>query len=419
MPRLLSLNTYHYRRGGSDVVFFEHDAMFRDAGWETAVMTMQHPQNEPSPWSGYFADEIEFGHRYGLMQRLAMAAKVVYSVEARRKLAALLDRFPVDVAHAHCIYHHLSPSVLVELKRRGIPTVMTAHDLKLACPSYKMVNRGGICERCRNGNLLHLLRHRCVRGSLAVSGLVAVESAVHRLFGLYRNTLDRIVAPSRFMRDKLVEWGWEAERIVHIPNYVHVDRFTPDYRPGDYFIYFGRLQLDKGVLSVVRAALAAGVRLQVVGTGPDEAQVRQAAAGHEDRIVFHGYRQGETLKALVAGARCAVLASEIYENAPMSVLEAFALGKPVIGARIGGIPELIEEGVTGSLFESGRVEALAAQMRRFADLPDARVAAMGEAARARVAERFTAGRYFRDMEALYRSLSAGRTRLDQQREEAA
>jgi glycosyltransferase involved in cell wall biosynthesis len=367
-------------------------------------MTMHHPRNEPSPWSHYFADKIEFGHKYGLGGKLAIAGKVIYSREAKRKLGALLDHFPADVAHAHCIYHHLSPSVLVELKERGIPTVLTSHDLKLACPSYKMVNRTGICERCKNGNLFNVVRHRCVRDSLAVSGLVAVESAVHGILGLYRNNLNRIVAPSQFMRNKLIEWGWNAQQIVCIPNYVRVERFIPHYQPGDYFVYFGRLQLDKGVGTLVKAAVASGVKLHVVGTGPDEAFVRQMAEGHEERIVFHGYQQGAALWDIVRSARCAVLASEIYENAPMSILEAYASGKPVIGARIGGIPEMIRDGHTGALFESGNTEELAALMRRFADMPDAQVAEMGEAACAYVAATFTAQRYFDEMTALYLSL---------------
>lgn len=404
MPRLLSLNTYNYRRGGSDVVFLEHDAMFRARGWDTAVMTMHHPKNEASPWSRFFADEIEFGHEYGMLDKLAMAGKVIYSGEAKHKIAALLDEFPADVAHAHCIYHHLSPSVLVELKQRGIPTVMTSHDLKLACPSYKMVNRTGICERCIGGNFLNVIRYRCVRDSLPVSALIALESGIHKLFGLYRKNLDRVVAPSHFMRNKLIEWGWNPQQIVHIPNYVHVERFTPNYEPGDYFVYFGRLQLDKGVATVVRAAIQAGVRLHMVGTGPDEIFVKQLADGYEDRVIFHGYQQGESLWAIVGQARAAILASEIYENAPMSVLEAYACGKPVIGARIGGIPEMVQEGETGALFESGNVEELAALLTRFSAIPDAQVSAMGEAAQDYVSNTFTAERYQREMLGLYASL---------------
>lgn len=404
MPRLLSLNTYNYRRGGSDVVFFEHDALFRSLGWETAVMAMHHPKNEPSPWSKFFVDEIEFGHEYGVLQKLTMASKVIYSSEARRKLSRLLDDFPANVAHAHCIYHHLSPSVLMELKQRGIPTLMTAHDLKLACPSYKMVNRTGICERCKDGNLFNVIRYRCVRNSLPISGLIALESAIHKFMGVYKKNLDKVVAPSQFMRNKLIEWGWDAGQIAYIPNYIDAARFKPLYTPGNYFVYFGRLQLDKGVATVLKAAIQAGVRLHVVGTGPDEDFIKQLGAPYPDQLIFHGYKKGNALWDIVGGARAAVLASEIYENASISVLEAYACGKPVIGARIGGIPEMVHEGETGALFESRNVEELAALLARFSAMPDEQVAAIGEAAHAYVSKNFTAERYLRDMLALYGEL---------------
>lgn len=403
MPRLLSLNTYHYRRGGSDAVFFEHDALFRGLGWDTAVMTMHHPKNEPSPWSRFFADEIEFGHDYGVLDKLAMAGKVIYSGEAKRKLSALLGEFPADVAHAHCIYHHLSPSVLVELRQRGIPTVMTAHDLKLACPAYKMLNRGGVCEKCRSGNLLHVVANRCIRDSLPVSALIMVESAVHKSLGLYRRNLDRVVAPSQFHRQKLMEWGWPEQQLVYIPNYVDAAAYTPRFGPGDYFLFFGRLALEKGVATLIRATARAGVRLRIAGTGPEGAALKALAAEVGGDIGFLGFVSGEPLWKLVREARAIVLPSEYYENAPMSVLESYASGKPVIGARIGGIPEMVHEG-TGSLFESGNVEELATLLGRFSAMPDEQVSNMGEAARAYVAATFTAERYLREMMVLYGEL---------------
>jgi glycosyltransferase involved in cell wall biosynthesis len=229
--KLLSLNNYNYRRGGSDVVFMEHDGLFRERGWETARMAMHHPKNDPSPWSAYFVDEIEFGHKYSRVAKVRIAGKVIYSFEAQRKLRALLERFPADVAHLHCIYHHLSPSVLPLLKRLGIPAVMTAHDLKIACPAYKMLNSGGVCERCKSGNVLNVAVHRCIHDSAGISGLIAIESAVHRLLGIYKRNLDRVVVPSRFYGRKLAEWGWPSEKLVYIPNYVHAERFEPEFAP--------------------------------------------------------------------------------------------------------------------------------------------------------------------------------------------
>lgn len=404
VPRLLSINSYNYRRGGSDVVFMEHDAMFRAQAWKTAVMTMHHPKNVPSQWSSFFADEIEFGHEYGVFDKLAMAGKVIYSWEAKRKIAALLDVFPADLAHAHCIYHHLSPSVLGELKRRGIPTVMTAHDLKLACPAYKMLNRGGVCEKCKGGNLLHLVANRCIRDSLPVSGLIMLESALHKSLGLYRRNLDRVVTPSLFYKQKLIEWGWPEAQLTYIPNYVDASAYQPRYQPGSYFFYFGRLALEKGVGTLIKAAARAGVKLRIAGTGPEGDAIKAIAAETGGEVEFLGFVSGEPLWSLVREARAVVLPSEWYENAPMSLLEAYACGKPVIGARIGGIPEMVQVGETGSLFESGNVVELTEQLSWFAGMPDNDVAALGARAHEYVSRFFTAERYLRETLSLYASL---------------
>ncbi len=402
--KLLSLNTYNYRRGGSDAVFLDHDRLFRDAGCETAVFTMHHPKNEPSPWSDYFADELEFGNAYSLRQKLIMAGKVVYSWEARAKLERLLGNFPADIAHAHCIYHHLSPSVLSLLHQRGIPTVMTAHDLKLACPAYKMLNKNGICEKCKNGNLLHVIKNRCIHNSLTTSTVVAVESAIHKSLRMYKNNLDRVVTPSIFFRDKLIEWGWNPEKLIYIPNFINANQYAPQYEPGDYFLYFGRLAPEKGVDTLIKAALTAGVKLRIAGTGPYEAELRALLPAHSEQVEFLGFYSGENLRSLIREARAIVLPSQWYENAPISILEAYASGKPVIGACIGGIPEMLQEGETGFLFESGNVSELADKLRIISDTSNHQISEMGRAARRYVCATFTAERYFNDMLTLYESL---------------
>lgn len=403
MPALLQLNSYHYRRGGSDAVYLDHEAMFADMGWRTAHMAMHHPKNLPSPWSPYFVDELEFGHEYSVPQKIAMAGKTIYSFEARRKLGRLLDDFRPDIAHAHCIYHHLSPSVLPLLRERGVPVVLTAHDLKIACPAYKMLNRGGVCERCKGGNLLHMVARRCVRDSLAVSALVAVESTVARSLGLYRNNIDRVVVPSRFYEQKLIEWGWPAQRLAYIPNYVNGLRHEPNYQPGKYFLYFGRLAPEKGVGTLIRAARAAGVHLKIAGTGPLEVELRAMAAGASN-IEFVGFCGGEKLWQLVRESRAVVLPSEWYENAPMSVLEAYALGKPVIGARMGGIPEMVIPGQTGLVFESGHVEHLREALLRLQRMPAQGVAEWGRFARRHVLQEYSEARYRNSMLRLYAEL---------------
>jgi glycosyltransferase involved in cell wall biosynthesis len=401
VPHLLSLNSYHYRRGGSDVVYLEHDALFASMGWKTAVMSMHHPSNLPSPWSPYFVEPLEFGQSKGLLDKLVKASKVVYSFEAQRQLRSLLGAFPADVAHLHCIYHHLSPSVLPVLHDAGIPAVLTAHDLKIACPAYKMLNGTGVCERCKTGSVLNVVRHRCIRDSLGASAVVAVESGVQRRLHLYRRHLSRVIAPSRFYRTKLLEWGWPDEQVVCVPNYIEADRFQPDFKAGDYLLFAGRLSVEKGIATLVKAAFKAGVKLRVAGTGPLEAALRAMPEAKD--VEWLGFCSGELLWKQVREARALVLPSEWYENAPMSVLESFASGTPVVGAAIGGIPEMIDS-TTGWVFPSGDVEELASVLTRVFQTPDAVISEMGRQARQRVEGQFNRAMYVEGVLDVYRSV---------------
>lgn len=404
MPSLLSINNYHYRRGGSDVVYLDHAALMEEQGWRNGFFSMNHPKNFDTSWSKYFIDEIEFGHAYSIGQKLTMASKVVYSFEAQKKLKRLLSEFPVDVAHLHCIYHHLSPSIIPTLRDAGVPVVMTAHDLKIACPAYKMLNDTGVCEKCRDGSLLNVVRHRCVRGSLAASAIVMLESSVHRMLDTYQSKLNKVVVPSRFFMDKFIEWGWPRDKFAYIPNYVDSTRFEPGYEAADYFLYFGRLAPEKGVATLMRAAKAAGVILKIAGTGPIEAELHSLNAELGGAAEFLGYRSGAELHSLIRSAIAVVLPSEWYENAPMSILESFALGTPVVGARIGGIPEMVIEGETGWTFESRNTEELAALLSRVSALPKTDIANVGRAAREHVSSNFNRQGYLNATLALYAEL---------------
>ncbi len=208
MATLLSINNYHYYRGGAETVFLEHNRMFESQDWRVVPFSMHHPKNLPTPWSSYFIDEIELGSDYSLREKLIRVPKVIYSFEARRKLGRLLDETRPDVCHGHNIYHHISPSILSLLKQRGVPTVLTLHDLKLACPAYSMLATDGICERCRGGKFYNVVTHRCLKGSLAMSAIVWTEAVLHRWLGSYLDCVNCFVVPSRFYIEKFVEWGF-------------------------------------------------------------------------------------------------------------------------------------------------------------------------------------------------------------------
>mgnify|MGYP001807286753 CR=1 FL=1 len=404
MPRLLNINAYHYRRGGSDAAYLEHGALFEAAGWQSGWFAMHHPMNEATPWSHYFVDEIELGHRYSLARKLAIAGQVIHAPAHRRSMARLLDDFPADVAHVHLIQHHIAPTILTELKRRRVPIVHTAHSLKLLCPSQRMHDGQAICERCRPHAVWHCAARRCMHGSLPLSLLVTAESAAHRITGAYREAIDRVVCPSRFYLEKHVEWGWPREKLVYIPNDFTVPPLREVPAPGDYLCYFGRLSFEKGLATLIRAVAMAGMPLALVGEGPQEQALRVLAAEVGVRVTFHGRLSGEALFQVVRGARACVLPSEWYENAPKSVLEAFGLGKTVVGADIGGISELIVPGQTGWLFESGSVAALATTLARVRDTPDEVLVQMGGDAAAFARRAFSTDLYLRRMRALYAEL---------------
>lgn len=400
---LLSLNSYHYRRGGSDAVYFSTSEMFERAGWNVAYMAMKHPKNVPSPWEKYFAEEIEYGFDYSLPRKLVLASRVIYNTEAQDRLDELLNVFPPDVAHAHCIYHHLSPSVLQLLRRRGVPVVLTAHELKTVCPAYAMRNHNGICEECKSGSYLPLLRNRCIKGSLSASLVVYFEAVLQRSMNTYRDCVDMVVCPSQFYLEKLAEWGWRREQLCYIPNFFDTGRALEAAPPGKRLLYFGRLSPEKGLATLVKAAKNAGVSLDLVGDGPMRQELEALAEGASD-IKFLGYLSGDSLWNKLRDCRAVVLPSEWYENAPMSVLEAYSFGKPVLGSRIGGIPELIEEGRTGWCFESGDVEELSARLYDVVALDDDRLTGMAEACNEFVGSRFSRERYFESLNTLYRRL---------------
>lgn len=404
MSVLLSVNNYYYYRGGAETVFLEHNRMFEGAGWQVVPFAMRHPKNLETPWSRHFVDEIELGADYSLGEKIARVPKVIYSFEARRKLSRLLAEVAPDVCHAHNIYHHVSPSILGLLKQRDVPVVMTLHDLKIACPAYSMLTHDGICERCRGGRVHNVVVHRCIKGSRALSSIAMAEAVLHRLLGTYDTCVDRFIVPSRFYLEKLVEWGKPRSMFRHVPNFVDASGYSPQFAPGRSFVYVGRLSREKGIATLLRAAAAAGCHVSVVGTGPQDEELQTLAATLGVSVTFHGYLRGDALHAAIRDARAVVLPSEWYENAPLSVLESYALGKPVIGARIGGIPELIREGETGIGFESADVASLTTALRRIVTLPDAQVEEMGRNARRWVEEEFTAERYRQSVLAVYEGL---------------
>jgi glycosyltransferase involved in cell wall biosynthesis len=261
-----------------------------------------------------------------------------------------------------------------------------------------------VCERCKGGKIHNVVRNRCINGSAAMSFVIMLEAAVHKLLGSYRRYVDAFVVPSRFYIEKFSEWGMPASMFRYVPNFVDVGCYTPKYETGDAFLYFGRVIRQKGVSTLIRAAAAARSKLLIAGTGPEMEEMQALAASLQADVTFLGHLSGQQLHDVIGSCRAVVLPSEWYENAPVSLLEAYALGKPVIGARIGGIPEMIRENETGATFASGQVESLRAVLEDFMARPAAQLQDMGAAGRRWVTEDFTVAMYRQRIMSVYREL---------------
>jgi glycosyltransferase involved in cell wall biosynthesis len=406
MANLLSINNYYYRRGGAEVVFLEQNKILEGLGWTITPFSMKHAKNDATDWQNYFVNEIEYGAKYGWHKHFVNALKIIYSWEAKNKLQTLINTTKPDIAHLHNIYHHLSPSILPVLKKNGVPTVMTLHDLKLLCPAYLMLSPSGVCEKCKGGRIYNVVVNKCMKQSLSLSSLVFIETLVHRISKIYINNIDAYILPSKFFVNKFIEWGWKPDRLTHIPNFVDVDLLKPNYQPGKYFVFLGRLSREKGVKTLIHAANEAKIELKIIGRGPLEEELRILAASLGANVSFLGFQTGPALHEAISNAKAIVLPSECYENAPISIMESYALGKPVIGANIGGIPELIKEDETGITFESSNAESLSNALTKFNSMRDNTLIGMGKAARQWVETEYTVGKYSERLQNLYSKLGA-------------
>lgn len=370
-------------------------------GWEVVPFSMQHMDNDSTPWGSHFVEEIEFGNDYSLLKKLVSVPKVVYSLEAKKKLRKLLQIIKPNVCHAHNIYHHISPSILSVLKEKNIPTFITLHDLKLACPAYTMLSHDGVCERCKDGSMFNVVKHKCIKKSRVLSSVIYIESLLHSSLNSYVKNTVKLIAPSKFYIEKFVEWGFARDHFVHIPNFVDIQSQPASSNVGNSFLYFGRLSPEKGLITMLEAAALAKASVSIVGQGSMESELMVIAKRLNVDVQCFGYLSGEQLYDKIRQARAIVLPSEWYENAPLSLMESYALAVPVIGAAIGGIPELIKEGETGLTFTSGSSESLAEAMKKISGLSDSQVRRMGESGRDWMLTEYTAEIYTKRLIELY------------------
>ena len=401
---ILFANNYYYLRGGSERVLFDDAKGLRDRGIRVVPFATAHPENIQDEFTPSFPNAGDYQTARTITDRATAAVAMIYSRAVARAFEEVILRTKPSVVHCHNIYGRLTTSILRVARRHRLPVVMTVHDYKLCCPAYLMLRGGKPCSRCTDGHYYRTVLHRCHKGSLSASGVYAVESYYNRWNRMY-DTVDRFLCPSRFVMHQLHNSGIAPERTVYHANAVDPAAFTSSREPGKYALYVGRLSPEKGIGTLLEALPEQGISLQIAGTGPSESGLRAIVERRRLRnVIFHGYCGSDRLRELYQGAAFIVAPSEWYENAPMAILEAFACGKPVVAARVGGIPELVRHGETGYLFDSGNRVELQHALSLLIERPEA-ISVMGRAARALVESEFSQRKRIDSLLRIYGDLS--------------
>lgn len=357
--KILMVNKFLHPNGGSETYMFKLGEQLQQMGHEVQYFGMEHEGRIVGNRVNAYTSDMDF-HGGSKLAKLTYPIKTIYSVEARRKIRQVLDDFQPDVCHLNNFNYQLTPSIILEIRKwskqakKPCKIVYTAHDCQLICPNHLCMDytTRQSCTKCLGGHYLNCIKGKCVHGSRVKSIIGALEAIIWNKTSVY-NQIDKVICCSSFLKGMMDTNRRLAHKTVAIHNFVE-KRETGNCSKQDYVIYAGRFSQEKGVSTLINICRnLPEIQFVFAGKGPLEALVNDVP-----NIRNVGFQDAENLQKLIAEAKLMVVPSECNENCPFSVMESQMYGTPVLGARIGGIPELIREGVTGELFESGNAVEL-------------------------------------------------------------
>jgi glycosyltransferase involved in cell wall biosynthesis len=388
MNILIIHNTYQ-QAGGEDVVVEQETRLLEKHGHR--VIAYRRSNHE--------LENLSFGDRLGLVGRMISAA------DSNDAVRSILRNHKADLVHVHNTFAMVSPSVYKVCQEEGVPVVQTLHNYRLLCPAATLYRDGKICEECITHNLLHSVRYGCYRHSRAMTGAIALMLKTHRLRHTWDRQVDAYIVLSNFARDRFIQAGIPGERICVKPNFVEPDPRKRS-RPGKYALFVGRLSQEKGVLTLLEAwkKLPAAIPLVIVGDGPMRSFLEEEIKSNRSQdIRLTGWLKREQVHKAMKEAAFLVVPSVWSEPFGLTIAEAFACGTPVLGARIGAIPEMVDDQVTGLHFVAGDGDALAITVTWAWEHPS-ELAAMGSAGRQVYEDRYTAEANYAVLMDIYNSV---------------
>jgi glycosyltransferase involved in cell wall biosynthesis len=412
---ILIVNWAWYPSGGDWTAIENLTRLYEQHGHTVVPFSMKHQLNLRTAYDRYFIDNVDY-RELNVNRNVSNSFKVlrrsIYSYESRRKLEQLLRDVKVDLAHIHTLGPQITCSILSLLKEHNVPVIWTLHDYGLLCPATSFVRNGRICERCRGNRFFWCTIGKCKKHSYLAS-LVASLAAYTRQMQHFRQYVDLFICPSQMLYDKYLEFGFEKTKLAQIHNPFDIDNLRRSFRQialgyGDYILYVGRIEREKGVYSLLRAMeTLPEVNLLLAGNGTQLDVCRKlVAASKTKNVCFLGLLTKEEVFGLIQNSLFVVCPSEWYENMPYSIVEAMLLGKTVVGARLGGIPEFVLDGSTGLTFEPGNIPDLADKVNRLVRDKEEREA-FGRNAREHMTQLVNFDSHYRRMQEVFKSLNLG------------
>lgn len=358
--KILMVNKFLYPRGGSESYMLYLAEHLSRLGHEVEYFGMYDEKNTVGNSAGLYTKNMDF-HSKGL-SRFLYPFRIIYSTEAKKKIMQVIDDFKPDIVHMNNINFQLTPSIIDGIKKKGIPLVQTVHDYQMICPNHLLYNfdRNIPCEKCVKGSFLHCIRNKCIHGSLVKSILGVIEAKLYSVLKTYKK-VDLFVCPSHFLENKLLSArGYYRGKTITIHNFIDKEKFTDTDRTQDsYIVFVGRLSKEKGIENIAGAArLLPQYTFIVAGSGPDEEMLTGIP-----NLRLAGFLTGDKLTDLIGKAKVLLLPSVCYENCPLSILEAHAMGVPVVTMNSGGMAELVKDGVTGTLVNVPTPEGIAQKLK--------------------------------------------------------
>lgn len=411
--RILLCNYRYFLSGGPERYLFSVKRLLESNGHEVIPFSVDYALNEPTPFSRYFVSApVDRQSVYYKDMALTTASRIKlfvrasYSLESKRKIRELIKAEKPDIAYVLHIANSLSPSIIDGCSNLGIPVVMRLSDFNLICPAYRFLRNHEICTECESG-YYRALSHKCLKNSWPVTAARVLSMYVHNLLKVY-DRVETFVTPSAFLGNKMIGAGFPSSRVTHIPSFIATDEFEPSYSHRNYILYFGRIELDKGVEYLIRAfesvrKVRQDLRLLIAGGSSDGEKERleaRVAAERLSGIEFVGFKSRGELEPIVRNSALVVVPSIWYDNTPLTIYESFAYGKPVIGSNLGGIAEQIDHGVDGLLFDPKNAGDLAEKILCLVNNPDV-LAKMGEMGRAKVEREYSADLHYERLIAVF------------------